>query len=81
MKVWIDQLACTGAGQCELLAPEVFVLGDDGLATVRTPDGHAMADGGKSLGADVRDGMVETVRDAAEVCPGACIHLVKEAPR
>ncbi|MGA8039018.1 MAG: ferredoxin, partial [Acidimicrobiia bacterium] len=35
MKVWIDQDLCTGDGLCEEIAPDVFVLLDDGLAYVR----------------------------------------------
>ena len=35
MKVWIDQDLCTGDGLCEEIAPDVFVLLDDGLAYVK----------------------------------------------
>ena len=38
MKVWIDQDLCTGDGLCEEIAPDVFVLLDDGLAYVKEPD-------------------------------------------
>jgi len=38
MKVWIDQDLCTGDGLCEEIAPDVFVLLDDGLAYVRDGD-------------------------------------------
>ena len=38
MKVWIDQDLCTGDGLCEEIAPDVFVLLDDGLAYVREGD-------------------------------------------
>jgi len=38
MKVWIDQDLCTGDGLCEEIAPDVFVLLDDGLAYVREAD-------------------------------------------
>ena len=38
MRVWIDQDLCTGDGLCEEIAPDVFVLLDDGLAYVREGD-------------------------------------------
>jgi len=38
MKVWIDQDLCTGDGLCEEIAPDVFIMLDDGLAYVR--EGH-----------------------------------------
>jgi len=34
MKVIIDPDLCTGCGTCESICPEVFELGDDGLAHV-----------------------------------------------
>jgi ferredoxin len=78
MKVYIDQLDCTGSGQCEMLAPEVFVVGDDGLATVKTPEGMALPDGGSGVGVRVPDALLPPVRDAIDVCPGACIHVLDE---
>ena len=35
MKVWIDQDLCTGDGLCAEIAPDVFVMRDDGLAYVQ----------------------------------------------
>ena len=35
-RISIDQSLCNGYGVCEALAPDVFELGDDGLATLRT---------------------------------------------
>jgi ferredoxin len=34
-RVSIDRSLCNGYGVCEALAPDVFVLDDDGLASVR----------------------------------------------
>jgi len=31
MKVWIDQDLCTGDGLCEEIAPDVFIMLDDGV--------------------------------------------------
>jgi ferredoxin len=73
VKVYIDQLGCTGSGMCENAVPEVFALGADGLATVVSPTGELLPDGGASEGVDVPADVVQAVRDAAEVCPGRCI--------
>lgn len=64
VKVDIEPEKCVGAGQCVLLAPEVFDQRDeDGivelLATVPAPEAR------------------EGVREAAAVCPAAAIHLVE----
>jgi ferredoxin len=34
-RISIDRSLCNGHGVCEAIAPEVFELGDDGLAVVR----------------------------------------------
>jgi ferredoxin len=73
MKVHVDQFACTGSGQCENAVPEVFALGDDGLATVLNADGEMLPDGGAPDGVDVPAELVQAVLDAADVCPGRCI--------
>lgn len=38
MKVIVDLDLCQGHGQCELAAPDVFEIGDDALARLRTDD-------------------------------------------
>jgi len=35
-RISIDSSLCSGYGVCESLAPDVFALGDDGLAVLRT---------------------------------------------
>jgi ferredoxin len=35
-RISIDRSLCSGYGICESIAPDVFELGDDGLAVVRT---------------------------------------------
>jgi ferredoxin len=61
MKVWIDQDLCTGDGLCEEIAPDVFVLLDDGLAYVREGDTIYAEEKGNPQGAQglatVRRGM------------------------
>lgn len=66
MKVRVDEAKCCGAGQCVLIAPEVFDQSDeDGivvlLAPEPAPDRHP------------------AVREAAAVCPAAAIALDEEA--
>ncbi|MFJ9585319.1 ferredoxin [Streptomyces acidicola] len=62
MKVSVDEAKCCGAGQCVLLAPEVFDQRDDDgivvlLAPEPTPDQQS------------------DVREAAAVCPASAITL------
>ena len=77
MKVWIDQDLCTGDGLCEEIAPDVFVLMDDGLAYVREGDKVFASSKGNPQGADgkalVPVGQDDAVHEAAEECPGECI--------
>jgi ferredoxin len=35
-RISIDNSLCNGYGVCEAVAPDVFELGDDGLAVLRT---------------------------------------------
>lgn len=66
MKVTVDQDRCCGAGQCVLLAPDVFdQRDDDGIVTLLdptpAPDLHAAA------------------REAAAVRPAAAITIDDDA--
>jgi ferredoxin len=65
MRIEFDEPKCVAAGQCAMVAPDVFdQREDDGVAVVldETPgeDQH------------------EAVREAAAVCPAAAIRLVEE---
>jgi ferredoxin len=75
MKVWIDQDLCTGDGLCEEIAPSVFTLLDDGLAYVKQGDKVLSEPGGADALADIPDGMLDSVVEAAEECPGECIFI------
>jgi len=79
MKVWIDQDLCTGDGLCEEIAPDVFVLLDDGLAYVREGDKIFAASENTSEGAEglaeIPDGQLDLVVESAEECPGECIFI------
>ncbi|MFF4779035.1 ferredoxin [Microtetraspora fusca] len=64
MKVTVDEDKCCGAGQCVLLAPEVFdQRDDDGIVVLLDPE----------PGADRH----AAVREAAAVCPAAAIELIE----
>jgi len=82
MKVWIDQDLCTGDGLCEEIAPDVFVLLDDGLAYVREGEKIYAAAKGNPQGAEglaqVPAGLEDATRESAEECPGECIFMVEE---
>ena len=73
MKVWIDQDLCTGDGLCEEIAPDVFVLLDDGLAYVREGDKTFAASEGNPEGAAglavVPDGQEDITIESAEEFP------------
>lgn len=79
MKVWIDQDLCTGDGLCEEIAPDVFVLLDDGLAYVKEANKIFAATKGNPQGAQgvatVPSGQEEITVEAAEECPGECIFI------
>lgn len=38
MKAFIDRDGCIGCGLCPTLCPDVFEMGEDGLAQVRVPE-------------------------------------------
>jgi ferredoxin len=59
MRITVDQDTCAATGGCVHLAPDVFIIGDDGLLQVlrESPD----------------DAMRESVLRAAELCPTGAI--------
>ncbi|MBF8184835.1 ferredoxin [Nonomuraea sp. K274] len=62
MKVTVDDVKCCGAGQCVLIAPEVFDQRDeDGIVILLEPE-------------PAQDRHV-AVREAAAVCPAAAIEV------
>lgn len=88
MRVWIDQDLCTGDGLCTEIAPDIFMMHEDGLAYVKEvswpnllgPKGtgpapaYQMAEGM----AQVPENLLEDTIDAAEECPGECIFIEVE---
>jgi len=63
MRIEIDRDECTGCGNCEDIAPDVFQLDDEGVSTVVDP-----------AGADD-----DTIREAAESCPVDAIILYDDS--
>jgi ferredoxin len=65
MRVELDEPRCVAAGQCAMVAPDVFdQRDDDGVAVV--------------LDAEPAPELHESAREAAAVCPAAAIRLVGE---
>jgi ferredoxin len=61
MRVEVDRELCVGSGTCELLAPDVFEVGDDGVVRVLQPEpGQSDED---------------AVRDAVAQCPTGALRL------
>ncbi|MBB5783574.1 ferredoxin [Nonomuraea jabiensis] len=66
MKIVVDEAKCCGAGQCVLIAPDVFDQNeDDGIVILleAEPAAHLHA----------------AVREAAAVCPAAAIQVDEDA--
>jgi ferredoxin len=64
MKVAVEQDKCVGAGQCVLLAPDVFDQRDE--------DGSVVL-----LAENPPAELHEDVREAAQVCPALAIQLTE----
>jgi ferredoxin len=63
MKATVDEKACIGCGACSDICPEVFELGNDGVAHVKI--------------APVPAELETKCRQAAEACPVTAIELTE----
>ncbi|QZA06961.1 ferredoxin [Mycolicibacter heraklionensis] len=61
MKVLVDQDRCVGHGICEMKAPDVFAIGDDGVSYV--------------LVDEISDDHRDAVADAVASCPSQALRL------
>jgi ferredoxin len=61
-RVAVDRERCVGSGACEMLAPDVFEVDDDGVLAV--------------LRAEPEDDDVPAVRDAVQACPTRALELM-----
>jgi ferredoxin len=77
IRVYVDQVQCTGSMVCESITAQVFVMDEQGLATV-LEHGRALAEGGAPAGAAIPPDQVALVKDASAACPGGCIHVVED---
>ena len=69
LKVTVHQRRCVGNGCCAEIAPEVFVMGDDGVAYV-SEDGQVL---GRDAAAIVPAQLEDAVLEAGEECPAECV--------
>ena len=60
-RVEVDRDRCVGSGACEVLAPDVFEVDDDGVLIVRRPEPE--------------DGDAADVADAVRACPTRALAL------
>jgi len=56
---WVDKGECTGCQLCASNLPDVFRLGEDGLAECYNPEGASETD---------------IQSEAIDACPAECIH-------
>ena len=61
-RVEVDRERCVGSGTCEMLAPDLFEVGDDGIVTVLRPE------------ADGED--ADAAEEAVQACPTQALSLV-----
>lgn len=61
MKMHIDTDVCTGHGVCEGIRPDIFEVGDDGIALLLTEE--------------FTDGDRQDLEDAVDQCPTQALRL------
>ena len=61
MKATVNQNACIGCGACTFTCPEVFELGDDGIAKAKV--------------SEVPEEAKNTAKEASENCPTSAISV------
>ena len=68
-KINVNKEVCIGCGACQAICPEVFEIGDEGLATVKEENKDF-----EKLTEEVK----ETATDAKENCPVQAIKIENE---
>lgn len=63
MRVAVDRAACVAAGQCAMVAPEVFDQDDDGIVILLDEEPDAS--------------LADSVRRAASLCPARAISIAE----
>lgn len=64
MKAKVNKDVCIGCGACAVIAPDIFEIDDDGLATTKEDN--------------VKDEIKDDVVDACESCPTGAIEINNE---
>ena len=74
IKIIYDREGCIGAGVCAALAPDEWVMNDDGKADLK----GAKKNGEGKFEMEIDEAALERNIQAAEGCPVIVIHLQKE---
>ena len=61
-RIEVDRERCVGSGTCEMLAPDLFEVGDDGIVT--------------ALRAEPDAGDVDAAEEAVQACPTQALSLL-----
>lgn len=64
MKAKVNKDLCIGCGACQAIVPEVFEIGDDGLAQAITEE--------------INEDLKDDVLDAVDGCPTSAIEKIEE---
>ena len=59
MKGFVDKDTCVGCGVCTAICPEIFEMGDDGIAEASENE--------------IAGNLIESAKDAEEQCPVSAI--------
>lgn len=72
MRIAADRELCIQAGNCVMVAGEVFDQDDDGIVVVLVD-----TDGGAVQTAEVPDDQLDNVREAVRLCPATALAIVE----
>ena len=64
MKAKVNKDLCIGCGACQAIVPEVFEIGDDGLAQAITEE--------------INEDLKDDVLDAVDGCPTSAIEKIED---
>ncbi len=74
-KIDYERGACIGAAACDVIAPNVFVIDDEGKATIKIP-GTEKTPERETLVLELDPIELEKLKNAAEACPVTVIHII-----
>jgi len=73
VRISADRELCIQAGNCVMVAGEVFDQDDDGIVTVLVD-----TDGGAVQTAEVPDDQLDNVREAVKLCPATALAIAED---